>query len=88
MPGGPVAAQLDEQPLFVEHDTREDGNGPDHAGDTPVAKGERTPLPWKPLLVLTSLNAVCPLAFELIYPFVNSCVACALARKSRLTGLA
>ncbi|KAF8761672.1 MFS general substrate transporter [Rhizoctonia solani] len=55
MPGGPVAAQLDEQPLIVEHDTREDGNQP-------------------PLIVLTALNAVCPLAFELVYPFVNSMI--------------
>ncbi|ELU41778.1 hypothetical protein AG1IA_04206 [Rhizoctonia solani AG-1 IA] len=77
MPGGPVAAQLDEQPLIVEHDTREDGNQPVLPGDgtsTPVSKPERTPLPWKPLIVLTALNAVCPLAFELVYPFVNSMI--------------
>ncbi|CAE6457520.1 unnamed protein product [Rhizoctonia solani] len=77
MPGGPVAAQLDEQPLIVEHDTREDENQPILPGDgtvTPVAKSERTPLPWKPLIVLTALNAVCPLAFELVYPFVNSMI--------------
>lgn len=72
MPGGPVAAQLDEQPLLVEHDTREDGNKPVLPGDGPARNGERTPLPWRPLLVLTSLNAICPLAFELIYPFINS----------------
>jgi hypothetical protein len=75
MPGGLVAAQLDEQPLIIEHDTREDGSQPLLPSDgtsTTVAKTERTPLPWKPLIVLTALNAVCPLAFELIYPFVNS----------------
>ncbi|KAJ1311352.1 hypothetical protein OPQ81_009845 [Rhizoctonia solani] len=77
MPGGPVAAQLDEQPLIAEHDTREDANQPILPGNdmpTPVTKNERTPLPWKPLIVLTALNAVCPLAFELVYPFVNSMI--------------
>ncbi|CAE7217237.1 unnamed protein product [Rhizoctonia solani] len=76
MPGGPVAAQLDEQPLIVEHDTREDANQPilPDESATRVTKSERTPLPWKPLIVLTALNAVCPLAFELIYPFVNSMI--------------
>ncbi|KAL5641213.1 hypothetical protein ACGC1H_001631 [Rhizoctonia solani] len=76
MPGGPVAAQLDEQPLIVEHDTREDENQPilPNDEDTPVTKKARTPLPWKPLIVLTALNAVCPLAFELVYPFVNSMI--------------
>lgn len=72
MPGGPVAAQLDEQPLIVEHDAREDVNEPNFVGDASAAKGKRTPTPWRSLLVLTALNAVCPLAFELIYPFVNS----------------
>ncbi|CAE6477428.1 unnamed protein product [Rhizoctonia solani] len=77
MPGGPVAAQLNEQPLIVEHDTREDENQPilpDDGNATPVIKKERTPLPWNPLIVLTALNAVCPLAFELVYPFVNSMI--------------
>ncbi|KAB5591431.1 zinc induced facilitator 1 protein [Ceratobasidium theobromae] len=74
MPGGPVAAQLDEQPLIVEHDAREDVNEPNFVGDASAAKGKRTPTPWRSLLVLTALNAVCPLAFELIYPFVNSMI--------------
>lgn len=30
-----------------------------------------TPLPWGPLTVLVLLNMVAPIAFELIYPFVN-----------------
>ncbi|EUC66729.1 MFS general substrate transporter, putative [Rhizoctonia solani AG-3 Rhs1AP] len=76
MPGGLAAAQLDEQPLVVEHDAREDENQPilPDDEDTPVTEKERTPLPWKPLIILTALNAVCPLAFELVYPFINSMI--------------
>lgn len=69
MPGGPVAVQLDEQPLLPEHDTREDGNEHTKPGGAAPA---RTPFPWQKVSVLMALNAICPLAFELIYPFINS----------------
>lgn len=72
MPGGSVAAQLEEQPLVAEYDTREDGNGPDFVENASATKNERTPTPWRSLLILMALNTLCPLAFELIYPFVNS----------------
>lgn len=69
MSAGPVAVQFEEQPLLVEHDSREDGNGPAKPGAT---AGTRTPFPWRKIMTLMALNAVCPLAFELIYPFINS----------------
>lgn len=33
-----------------------------------------TSLPWKPLIVLQMLTAVQPLAFELVFPFVNQMI--------------
>jgi hypothetical protein len=38
--------------------------------DAPAATS--TPLPMGKFAILLMLNAVCPLAFELIYPFVNA----------------
>ena len=39
---------------------------------TPFLKSsEPTPVPWRPVLVLLMLNAVQPLAFELVFPFVS-----------------
>ncbi|QRV91521.1 major facilitator superfamily transporter [Ceratobasidium sp. AG-Ba] len=75
MPGGPVAVQLEEQPLLPEHDTREDGLQDGTATPTGASKGDKKkPFPWRNLMVLMALNSICPLAFELIYPFVNAMI--------------
>ncbi|KAG9122868.1 hypothetical protein FRC07_000572 [Ceratobasidium sp. 392] len=75
MTAGPVAVQFEEQPLLPEHDSREDGlqSG---GGAAPASGAEKkaTPFPWRNLMVLMALNSICPLAFELIYPFVNAMI--------------
>ena len=30
------------------------------------------PLPWRPIIVLLLLNAVQPLAYELVFPFISA----------------
>ncbi|KAG8742993.1 hypothetical protein FRC10_000563 [Ceratobasidium sp. 414] len=70
MPGGPVAVQFEEQPLLPERDSREDGLQSGGRGAEP----KKTPFPWRNLIVLMALNSICPLAFELIYPFVNAMI--------------
>ncbi|KAF8609314.1 MFS general substrate transporter [Ceratobasidium sp. AG-I] len=40
----------------------------------PAPNRARTPLPMAKFSILLMLNAVCPLAFELIYPFINAMV--------------
>lgn len=34
-----------------------------------------TPLPWGAILVLLMLNTVCPLVFEMIFPFISKILA-------------
>ncbi|KAG9093402.1 hypothetical protein FS749_014431 [Ceratobasidium sp. UAMH 11750] len=74
MPGGPVAVQFEEQPLLPERDSREDGLQAGGGAATPSTEPKKTPFPWRNLIVLMALNSICPLAFELIYPFVNAMV--------------
>ena len=33
---------------------------------------EPKPLPWRPIVVLLLLNAVQPLAYELVFPFIST----------------
>ncbi|KAG8750874.1 hypothetical protein FRC12_012716, partial [Ceratobasidium sp. 428] len=74
MPGGPVAVQFEEQPLLPKHDSREDGLQPGAGAAVSGAENKKTPFPWRNLMVLMALNSICPLAFELIYPFVNAMI--------------
>ena len=39
-----------------------------------LVSGGATPLPWRVLLALLLLKAVQPLAFEIIFPFVNQMI--------------
>ena len=39
-----------------------------------LASGGATPLPWRGLFTLLLLTAVAPLAFEIIFPFVNQMI--------------
>lgn len=40
-----------------------------HGGDEEEL---RTPLPWRPLIVLLLLAAVQPLAYEIVFPFIST----------------
>lgn len=84
----PHAASCSEgQPLTLDMDCLHEVQGQDRlnspsstAVGTPAASIKLraptptgpTPLPMGKLAILLMLNAVCPLAFELIYPFVNA----------------
>lgn len=61
-------AQNDEAAPLLAHDSEEVD-----AFNPPCVKNNHavTPLPWGQLTILLLLNMIPPLAFELIYPFVN-----------------
>lgn len=45
---------------------------------TPVFKSVAPKLPMKPLIVLIVLNAMQPLVFELVFPFISESAICSL----------
>jgi len=56
-----MAANDERQPLLKDHESRDD-----HA-----TKPDVTPLPWGPISVLLLMNALGPLAYELVFPFIS-----------------
>lgn len=60
---------LERRPLLTA--SAHDGSGADQATDGPNTEATQTPLPWRPVLTLLLLNAVQPLAYELVFPFVS-----------------
>jgi hypothetical protein len=53
-----MAVSDERQPLLKDH-------------ESPDTKPDVTPLPWGPISILLLMNALGPLAYELVFPFIS-----------------
>ena len=71
-----VHSDYEDYETIVEHEQHKCDSGSENAGtvSSPLLTKRnqaRTPIPWRPVTILLMLNAIQPLAFDLIFPFVS-----------------
>lgn len=58
-----MAVSDERQPLLKDQDRQ-------------TTKPDVTPLPWGPISILLLMNALGPLAYELVFPFISKRLSC------------